>query len=60
MKKLSRAQRINSLAADHLRDTHQIVLGVDDPALLVEHPVYLVGLTAEGEIVGYRTVTIWT
>jgi hypothetical protein len=57
---VARARRINQVAAEHVRSTHQIVLGVDDPAVLVEHPVYLVGLTVTGEIVGYRTVTVWT
>lgn len=44
----------------HLYDLSIIILGEDDPALDPVHPVYTVGLTRKGAIVGLRSQVVWT
>ncbi len=39
--------------------TH-IVVGLDGARRDSEYPVYFVGLTPEGDILGFQTITIWT
>ena len=39
--------------------TH-IVVGLDGARPDSEYPVYLVGLTPTGDILGFQTTTIWT
>lgn len=45
----------------NLRDIHVIIVGRDDPSLVdPAHPVYWVGLTYNGDIVGLQSLVIWT
>lgn len=44
----------------HLRELSAIVLGSDDPALGAEHPLYIVGIDASGNLAGIKSAVIWT
>ncbi|MDI1437303.1 nuclease [Polyangium sorediatum] len=44
----------------NLREITAAILGRDDPEFGAEHPLYLVGLDAAGNLVGLKTAVIWT
>jgi len=44
----------------NLREINAAVLGRDDPELGAEHPLYIVGIDAAGNLVGLKTAVIWT
>ena len=44
----------------HLYDLVVIILGEDEPELNPAHPVYVVGLTRKGNIVGLKSQVVWT
>lgn len=45
---------------EHLRDITHIIVGQDGLREDSEYPVYFVGLTPDGDIVGFETTTVWT
>lgn len=51
--------QINAIATRQLHSICYMVLGLDDGSI-VEHPLYLIGLTREGHIAGFRGSVIWT
>ncbi|MBX2873557.1 MAG: nuclease A inhibitor family protein [Saprospiraceae bacterium] len=44
----------------NLRDITHIIVGEDGLRSDSEYPVYLVGLTPDGDIAGFETTTVWT
>ncbi len=44
----------------HLTQLTHIVVGLDGARSDSQYPVYFVGLTPDGDILGFETVTIWT
>ncbi|HMQ49611.1 MAG TPA: hypothetical protein PKA70_19245 [Saprospiraceae bacterium] len=52
-------ETINAIANRQLHSLCYMVLGLDDGSI-VEHPLYLIGLTREGHIAGFRSSVIWT
>jgi hypothetical protein len=44
----------------HLTHLTHIVVGLDGARRDSEYPVYFVGLTPDGDILGFQTITIWT
>ncbi len=45
---------------EHLTHLTHIVVGLDGARSDSEYPVYFVGLTPEGDILGFQTTTVWT
>lgn len=54
-----RALEINRIFEDFLRQSTYFIIGLDNIGI-VEHPVYFLGLTSEGNVAGYRGILIWT
>jgi hypothetical protein len=44
----------------NLREISAVLLGSYDPAQSAEYPVYIVGIDAAGNLVGLKSVVIWT
>ena len=44
----------------NLRDITHIIVGEDGLRSSSEYPVYLVGITPDGDLVGFETTTVWT
>jgi len=44
----------------HLRALTVAVIGRDDPALGAVHPAYVVGIDADGDLVGLKSGVVWT
>lgn len=53
-----RAEKINAFAGRYLKSYHELIIGEDN--YTSEHPYYLIGLTADGDIAGVLTQLIWT
>lgn len=51
---------LHKFMEDHLDQITHIVVGLDGSRPDSEYPVYFVGLTPEGDILGFRTITVWT
>ncbi|MEO0732128.1 MAG: hypothetical protein AAFZ52_04800 [Bacteroidota bacterium] len=43
-----------------LKDVTLAILGTEGSREGAEHPVYFVGITSEGDVLGFQTTTIWT
>ncbi|MCI4671851.1 MAG: nuclease A inhibitor family protein [Bacteroidia bacterium] len=44
----------------HLTHITHVIVGLDGSLRSSEYPVYFVGLSPEGDILGFETITIWT
>ncbi len=57
-----RAQALNlvEILRANLRDIHIIIVGADQDGVSPQHPVYVVGLSSWGDILGLRSTVIWT
>lgn len=51
---------LHKFMENHLTHITHIVVGLDGTRRDSEYPVYFVGLTPEGDILGFQTITIWT
>lgn len=53
-------QRVYDFMNLYLRDITHIIVGSDGTRETSEYPVYFIGLTEDGSLVGFETQTIWT
>ena len=51
---------LHTFMEQHLTHITHIVVGLDGARSDSEYPVYFVGLTPSGDILGFQTITIWT
>ncbi len=51
---------LHTFMEKHLTHITHVVVGLDGLRPDSEYPVYFVGLTPEGDILGFQTTTIWT
>lgn len=51
---------LHTFMEEHLTHLTHIVVGQDGARPDSEYPVYFVGLTPDGDILGFQTITIWT
>lgn len=51
---------LHAFMEKHLSHITHIVVGLDGARRDSEYPVYFVGLTSTGDILGFQTTTIWT
>jgi hypothetical protein len=51
---------LNNFMTQYLTHITHIVVGIDGYSPTSEYPVYFVGLTPEGDILGFQTSTVWT
>ncbi len=51
---------LHTFMEKHLTHITHIVVGLDGYRPDSEYPVYFVGLTPEGDILGFQTTTVWT
>lgn len=54
------AEAVVKAMKTHLREPHAAIIGRDDPALGAEHPFYVVGIDAAGNLVGLKSAVVWT
>lgn len=53
-------QTLLDFMVSNLKDITHIIVGRDGQRDSSQYPVYLVGLTPDGDIVGFETYTVWT
>ena len=51
---------LHSYMEQHLTHLTHVLVGMDGTRPSSEYPVYFVGLSPEGDILGFETITIWT
>lgn len=57
---LERFKTLHAFMKNHLTHLTHVIVGEDGQREDSEYPVYFVGLTPEGDILGFKTITIWT
>ncbi len=55
-----KARELVALICEELRDLTGVLIGRDLSRPLGRHPVYVVGLAPDGDIVGFQSHVIWT
>lgn len=56
----SRGGKLVKILRESLRETTIIIFGRDDPELDPVHPVYVVGIAVDGDLVGFQSAVVWT
>jgi len=56
----NRFRELEDLMHRKLKDVTLVILGTDGSREYGEHPVYFVGISPEGHLLGFETTTIWT
>ncbi len=56
----ARFRELEDLMHQELTDLTLVILGTDGSREYGEHPVFFLGLTPQGNLLGFETVTIWT
>lgn len=57
---LEQFKTLHTFMANQLTDLTHVIVGLDGRRQDSEYPVYFVGLSPSGEILGFKTTTVWT